>query len=136
MGVMLSVRTTKDYADLVLCCIFEKGEIESKDNAKHSVVKMMNKLFATKQFKEYYTGVLKEKGQGILCLMKPTEDDLWTALGEKRFEVVDAKHLDGIFLNSDIMMLMRNIFGKGSTMGMSQDMVTFAWKSGEEPAGL
>jgi len=129
-------KNDKDYADLVLCCIFEKGEIESKDNAKHSMVKMMNKLFATKQFKEYYTGVLREKGQGILCLMKPTEDDLWTALGEKRFKVVDAKHLDGIFLNSDIMMLMRNIFGKGSTMGMSQDMVTFAWKSGEDPAGL
>ena len=91
MGVMLSVRTTKDYADLVLCCIFEKGEIETKDNAKHCMVKVMNKLIATMQFKEYYAGVLKEKGRGILCLMQPIEDDLWSALGEKHFKVVHAK---------------------------------------------
>jgi len=53
---------------------------QRKNKAIDVVVKMMSKALALEPFKQYYIGVLKTRGSGILKLMDTERDDLFNVL--------------------------------------------------------
>jgi len=129
-------KNEKDYVDQVLVCTFNKGRLEDKDEAIDVVVKMMSKTLASEAFKEYYIGVLKEKGPGILKLMDVEKDELFEVLKAKRFDRVDEEALDALFVNVDIVNLLKQAFGKkAGTDKLADNVAAFGWKDGK-PAGV
>ena len=129
-------KNEKDYVDQVLVCTFNKGRLENKDDAIDVVVKMISKTLASEAFKEYYIGVLKEKGPGILKLMDVEKDELFEVLKAKRFDRVDEEALDALFVNVDIVNLLKQAFGKkAGTDKLADNVAVFGWKDGK-PAGV
>ena len=128
-------KNDKDYVDQVLVCTFNKSQFDGKDEAVDVVVKMMSKALASEAFKEYYIGVLKEKGPGILKLMDTEKDDLFTVLKTKCFDRIDEEALDALFVNVDIVHLLKQAFGKKVDGDkLPNAIAAYGWKDGK-PAG-